>query len=65
MSVKLFHPDATGCSVDGVSYEKGTDGAFDVEDAHAAALMDHGFSTTPPDAMESPSRKTRQKKAEE
>jgi hypothetical protein len=48
MSIKLFHPDATGCSVDGVSYEKGADGAFDVEDAHAAALMDHGFSTAAP-----------------
>jgi hypothetical protein len=65
MSIKLFHTDATSCSVGGSNYEKAPDGSFEVEDAHAAILLDHGFTTIPPEDVEAPTRKIRQKKVEE
>jgi hypothetical protein len=51
--------------VGGSNYEKAPDGTFEVEDAHAAVLLDHGFTTIPPEDVESPTRKIRQKKVEE
>lgn len=50
MTIKLFHKDSTGCSVEGVPYERGAGGAFEVQDEHVAALLAHGFTTVPPEA---------------
>lgn len=44
---KLYHRDATGCSFDGKSYEKGKDGAFEVPAAAVGDLLHHGFVTNP------------------
>lgn len=53
---KLHHPDATSCSFDGVSYERGADGLFVVPEAAVAALVSHGFVTSlpPPDSAPPP-----------
>ncbi len=62
MTIKLFHPDASSCSVGGTAYEKGHDGAFEVQDDHAAPLLDHGFTTIQPEGFK-PAKKA--KKGEE
>lgn len=65
MTIKLYHPNASGCSVDGVAYAKGQGGAFEVQDEHAAELLHHGFTTTAPSAAPSadpePSKRQRRK----
>ena len=45
---KLYHPDATSCSIDGKVYKPGLDGSFELPEEAAAALYSHGFTTDQP-----------------
>ena len=62
--MKLYHQDATGCSVQGKSYTKNPDGAFEVDEAHAPHLLEHGFTTEAP-LVETAAPKKGKKKVEE
>lgn len=64
--MKLYHPEATGCSVQGKSYTKGADGSFEVDEAHAPHLEEHGFTTEVPEAEVEPqaAKRGRPKKVE-
>lgn len=48
--IKLVGPEGTtSASVDGVQYDIGKDGAFEVDPAHALQLYGFGFGNAPAD----------------
>lgn len=48
MKIRMMHPSATSCSVDGTTYEADESGIFEVEQEHLDALLDHGFTGAAP-----------------
>ena len=54
---KLYHPDATGCSFGGKSYERAADGSFEVPDEAWAYLQNHGFTIDAPSPPAAPPEK--------
>ena len=48
--MKLYHPDGTGCSWQGLSFEADEDGAIEVPNEAAADLIPHGWTTAKPGA---------------